>query len=295
MLSDTGRTEISILFSTKRSAYSDMSSFLSQSAICCIAATKLRRGLTEVLDHSKPGVYTDLRAIARTLMSIALAEDLRVPAQSAMLSRLALGPVCKNSQIEGLRPASFQLLCRGLERSQDGPLLLACCDSLLSEPSMLVIFVFSALGAAADLGPVERPARRRHRPDPLRPKMFTGLTCRSCLRTTTWSAICFGQARPTRRIGFLGHSSVLFPPPSTCAPITALPPPATTISFTRSCAIPRPANLSPISVSHRRGPVQAIPSQVNCRASHKVPESHFWGSIQKLSQVNSSVSSQCSS
>src|SRR5215472_19168492 len=31
--------------------------------------------------------------------------------------------------------------------------------------------------------------------------MFTGLTCRSCLRPTTCSAICFGQARPTRRMG----------------------------------------------------------------------------------------------
>jgi hypothetical protein len=29
----------------------------------------------------------------------------------------------ENSQIKGLRPASFQLLCRALERSQDGPLL----------------------------------------------------------------------------------------------------------------------------------------------------------------------------
>jgi hypothetical protein len=27
--------------------------------------------------------------------------------------------------------------------------------------------------------------------------MFTGLTCRSCLRPTTCSAICFGRARPT--------------------------------------------------------------------------------------------------
>jgi len=46
------------------------------------------------------------------------------------------------------------------------------------------------------------------------------LTCRSCLRTTTWSAICFDQARPTRRMGFHGHRSVLPSPSSTCAPIT---------------------------------------------------------------------------
>ncbi len=40
------RTEKSMRFSAKRSAYSDMPSFSSQSAICCIAANPLRPSLT---------------------------------------------------------------------------------------------------------------------------------------------------------------------------------------------------------------------------------------------------------
>src|SRR5215467_13036554 len=38
-------------------------------------------------------------------------------------------------------------------------------------------------------------------PRSLASKVLAGLTRRSCLRTTTWRAICFGQARPTRRMG----------------------------------------------------------------------------------------------
>jgi hypothetical protein len=78
----SGRTEISILFSTKRCAYSDMPSFLSQSAICCIAATEVRSGPDRIFHHGKQRVYTDKSAIARPFLKSAAEPDAGRPRRS---------------------------------------------------------------------------------------------------------------------------------------------------------------------------------------------------------------------
>src|SRR5262249_27987853 len=57
-----GRTERSIRFWAKRSAYSDMPSFLSQSAICCMAAhQRSRRGMTEFSTTATASLYQSIR------------------------------------------------------------------------------------------------------------------------------------------------------------------------------------------------------------------------------------------
>jgi hypothetical protein len=48
----------------------DMPSSLSQSAICCIAATAVPSGPARGFGPQQPGVYTDLCAIARALIAI---------------------------------------------------------------------------------------------------------------------------------------------------------------------------------------------------------------------------------
>jgi len=96
----SGRTEISILFSAKRSAYPDMPSFLSQSAICCIAGTKV------VVEFSG----TAIKSVPLTAMARLVKKQRRTGRATSLTmfrpDALALNATCHQRRAQPFPPRS---------------------------------------------------------------------------------------------------------------------------------------------------------------------------------------------